>query len=72
MHPKTIGIIAHPKKPGVGDLVNAIAQEFSGFSITVLLEKETARIAGKKSEYSIVELGAAADLLDVAGGDGTI
>jgi NAD+ kinase len=72
MHPKTIGIVAHPRKPGVGDLVNAIAQEFGRFSIAVLLEKETARIAGKKSEYSIVELGAAADLLVVAGGDGTI
>ena len=72
MHPKTIGIIAHTGKPGVGDLVNAIAQEFSRFSITALLEKETARIAGKKSGYSIVELGAATDLLVVAGGDGTI
>ena len=72
MHPKTIGIIAHTGKAGVGDLVNAIAQEFSSFSITPLLEKETARIAGKKSEYSIAELGAAADLLVVAGGDGTI
>jgi NAD+ kinase len=72
MHPKTIGIIAHTGKPGVGDLVNAIAREFSRFSITTLLEKETGRLAGKKSEYSIVELGAATDLLVVAGGDGTI
>ena len=72
MHPKTIGIIAHTGKAGVGDLVNAIAQEFSRLSITALLEKETARVAGKKSEYSIVELGAATDLLVVAGGDGTI
>jgi NAD+ kinase len=72
MHPKTIGIIAHTGKPGVGDLVNAIAKEFSRLSITALLEKETARVAGKKSEYSIVELGAATDLLVVAGGDGTI
>jgi len=72
MHPKTIGIIAHTGKQGVGDLVNAIAEEFSGLSITPLLEKETARVAGKKSEYSIAELGAATDLLVVAGGDGTI
>jgi NAD+ kinase len=72
MHPKTIGIIAHTGKPGVGDLVNAIAKEFGRLSITALLEKETARVAGKKSEYSIVELGAATDLLVVAGGDGTI
>jgi len=33
MHPKTIGIIAHTGKAGVGDLVNAIAEEFSSFSI---------------------------------------
>lgn len=72
MHPKTIGIIAHTGKARVGDLVNAIAEEFSGFSITPLLEKETARVAGKKSEYSITELGSSADLLVVAGGDGTI
>jgi NAD+ kinase len=72
MHPKTIGIVAHTGKSGVGDLVNAIAEEFNHFSITPLLEKETARIAGKKSEYSIADLGAAADLLVVAGGDGTI
>jgi NAD+ kinase len=72
MHPKTIGLIAHTGKAGVGDLVNAIAEEFNGFSIKPLLEKETARIAGKKSDYSIPDLGAAADLLVVAGGDGTI
>ncbi len=72
MHPKTIGIIAHTGKPGVGDLVNAISKEFDRSSITTLLEKETARVAGKKSEYSIAELGVAADLLVVAGGDGTI
>jgi NAD+ kinase len=72
MHPKTIGIIAHTGKAGVGDLVNAIAEEFDGFSIKPLLEKETARIAGKKSDYSITDLGAVADLLVVAGGDGTI
>ena len=72
MHPKTIGIVAHTGKAGVGDLVNAIAEEFNGFSIKPLLEKETARIAGKKSDYSITDLGTAVDLLVVAGGDGTI
>ena len=72
MHPKTIGIIAHTGKAGVCDLVNAIAEEFDGFSIKPLLEKETARVAGKKSDYSITDLGAVADLLVVAGGDGTI
>jgi NAD+ kinase len=72
MPPKTIGLIAHTGKPDVGDLVNAIAREFGHFSISVLLEKETATIVGKKSGHSMLELGAAADLLVVAGGDGTI
>src|SRR6266699_5559009 len=72
MSPKTIGLIAHPGKPGVADLVNVIAQEFSRLSISVLVEKETAAIAGKKLGHSMAELGAAADLLVVAGGDGTI
>jgi NAD+ kinase len=72
MPPKTIGLIAHPSKPGIADLVNAIAREFDRFSISVLIEKETAAIAGKKSGHSMAELGAAADLLVVAGGDGTI
>jgi NAD+ kinase len=72
MPPKTIGLVAHTGKPGVGDLVNAIAREFGRFSISVLLGKETAAIAGKKSRHSMAELGAAADLLVVAGGDGTI
>src|SRR5437899_10617832 len=72
MPPKTIGLIAHPGKPDIADLINAIAQEFGRFSISVLIEKETAAIAGKKSGHSMAELGAATDLLVVAGGDGTI
>src|SRR5439155_25854758 len=59
-------------KQGVAKLINAIAQEFAGVLISILLEKETARIAGKKSGHSLIELGAAADLLVVAGGDGSI
>ena len=72
MPPKTIGLIAHTGKPGVGDLVNAIVQEFGRFSIEIEIEKETAAIAGKSSDRSIAQLGAASDLLVVVGGDGTI
>src|SRR5216117_1336566 len=72
MHAKTIGLIAHTAKSGVAELINAISREFGRFSISILFEKETARIAGKKSGHSLTELGAAADLLVVAGGDGTI
>jgi NAD+ kinase len=72
MHAKVIGLVAHTGKPGVGDLINSIVKEFDRFSISILLEKETATIAGKKSDHSISQLGAAVDLMVVVGGDGTI
>ncbi|HLW36214.1 MAG TPA: NAD(+)/NADH kinase [Chthoniobacterales bacterium] len=72
MHPKTIGLIAHPHKPGVGELINSLAAEFARHSMSVLMEKETAAVAGKKSDLTVAEIGAKADLLVVAGGDGTI
>ena len=72
MPPKTIGLIAHTGKPGVAGLISSIINEFSRYSVSILLEKETAAIAGKKLGHTVPELGAAADLLVVAGGDGTI
>jgi NAD+ kinase len=72
MHPKTIGLIAHPGKPGVGELVKALAAEFQRQSMSILLEKETAAVAGQRSDSTIAQMGAKADLLVVAGGDGTI
>jgi NAD+ kinase len=72
MHPKTIGLIAHPGKPGVGELIKSLAAEFEQRSMSILLEKETAAVAGQKSENTIAQIGAKADLLVVAGGDGTI
>jgi NAD+ kinase len=72
MHPKTIGLIAHPGKPGVGELINSLAAEFARHSMSILLEKETAAVAGKKSDLTVAEIGGKAELLVVAGGDGTI
>jgi len=72
MSPKTIGLIAHTGKTGVAELVQAVADEFARFSISVLIEKETAALAGRGSEFTIAQLGAKADLLVVLGGDGTI
>ena len=72
MSPKTIGLIAHTGKAGVADLINGIIAEFSRFSVPILLEKETAAVAGKNSGHSIAELGSSTDILVVAGGDGTI
>jgi NAD+ kinase len=72
MSPQTIGLIAHTGKAGVAELVNAVAEEFSRHSMPVLLEKETAKIAGRRSDLTIAQLGEKADLLVVLGGDGTI
>ena len=72
MHTKTIGLIAHTGKRGVAELINSIAEEFERFSISILFEKETARVAGKQRGYPVAELGAMTDLLVVAGGDGSI
>src|SRR5437764_14957543 len=72
MHPKTIGLIAHPGKPGVGELINSLAAEFTSRAMSMLMEKETAAVAGQRSDLSVAQIGAKADLLVVAGGDGTI
>src|SRR4029077_10629138 len=72
MHPKTIGLISHPGKPGVGELINSLAAEFFRQSMSVLMEKETAAVAGQRSDLTVAQIGAKADLLVVAGGDGTI
>ena len=72
MHPKTVGLIAHTGKPGVGELIKSLTAEFARFSISILLEKETAAVSGQRSDITIAQLGGKADLLVVVGGDGTI
>jgi NAD+ kinase len=72
MPPKTIGLIAHPGKPGAAELVNAVAEEFAKHSIGVVIEEESATLAGRKSNGTIAQVAAEADLLVVLGGDGTI
>ena len=74
MSPKTIGLIAHTGNPASADLVNAVAEEFdAAFDVDVLIEKETAAIAGKEIELVRRRSWAAqTDLLVVLGGDGTI
>ena len=72
MHPKTIGLIAHPGKPGVGELINSLSAELTRHSMSILLEKQTATVAAQRSELTVAQVGEKADLLVVAGGDGTI
>src|SRR5262245_46076370 len=72
MHPKKIGLIAHTGKEKVGELVRNLAEEFERHHVPVMVESDTAKIAGLSNGHSIAELGRQADLLVVLGGDGTI
>src|ERR1700719_1345029 len=72
MPAKTIGLIAHTGKPGAAELVNAVAEEFSRFKLPILVEKETAKIAGRCSDLPIKRVAEKAELLVVLGGDGTL
>jgi NAD+ kinase len=72
MRPKRIGLIAHTGKPGVAELTRTIAGELERAKLTVLLEADTAALAGLPDGRAIADLGREADLLVVLGGDGTI
>lgn len=72
MHPKTVGLIAHTGKAGVGELIKSLSAEFARLKMSILLEKETATVSGQRSDLTIAEVGGKADLLVVVGGDGTI
>ena len=72
MSPKTIGLIAHPRKGGVSEVIRAVRDEFAKHGIPVRLEQEAAPLVGEKSSADIAQLAAETDLLVVLGGDGTI
>lgn len=72
MRAKTIGLIAHPQKKGVAELITAVTKEFAAAKMSILHETETAALIREKSQLRIAELAAQCDLLVVLGGDGTI
>jgi NAD+ kinase len=72
MRPNKIGLIAHTGKPGVAELTRTLSKEFENAGLSVLVEADTAALAGLKSSCTIPDLGREADLLVVLGGDGTI
>ena len=72
MRPKTIGLIAHTGKEGVAELTRTLARELERANLAVLLEAETAALAGLPGGRTVADLGRESELLVVLGGDGTI
>ena len=72
MRPNKIGLVAHTGKQGVGELTKTLRDELERAGLEVLVESDTATVAGLPGGRAIPELGAGADLLVVLGGDGTI
>lgn len=72
MRPKTVGLIAHPGKPGVAELARNVVAEFGKFSVAVEVENEIAALAKLKSGGTAAEVTAKSEIIVVLGGDGTL
>ena len=72
MDHKVIGIVANSTKTGAAGHIRTLADGFTAGGATVLLEEHTAILARLPGGVPLTEIGAAADLIVVLGGDGTI
>jgi NAD+ kinase len=71
--PKIVGVAAHIGKPESRDRLLALLVLLKKSKIKVLLEQEAAILAGRRdAACTLKEIGKAADLIIVLGGDGTI
>ena len=69
---RRIGIIAKPKLTTVAAVVHQLTDWCTGRRIQVLLDKDTAALAGEAEGLERNDLVAASDLIVVLGGDGTL
>ena len=67
-----IGLVAHTGKPGAGELVRHLAAAFRARGAYVLVEEETALLAGEPIGFPVPEMGARCSIIVALGGDGTI
>ena len=67
-----IGLIAHAEKPDARAAVRAMVDALKKKKIDFLLEKETAKLVGRRSQLDVRGLARKSELLVVLGGDGTI
>ena len=67
-----VGLVAHSGKPGAAELVRTLASAFRDCGVEVLMETDTALLAGDPDGLSTAILGERCSVLVVLGGDGTI
>jgi len=67
-----VGLVAHCAKPNAAELLRQLAAKLRACGAEVLLESESAALAGEPGGVSYDELGRRCVLLLVLGGDGTI
>ena len=73
MSAKVIGLVGHPRKPGVAELTNALREEFARHQVTVRLDQTTATLIGNSAAgQTVQDLAKECGLIIVLGGDGTI
>lgn len=71
--PKTVGVAVHPGKSQSRDRLLELLALLHASKVKVLLEQEAATLAGKLvAARTLKDIGKAADLIIVLGGDGTI
>lgn len=72
--PRAVGIVAKTHLAAAAPVVAEVADWLAGRGIAVVLERDTARLAQRSAEQTCTrdDLPAAADLIVVLGGDGTL
>jgi len=71
MFVKTIGLVAHARKPRAAELVQLLADGFATRGVELLMERVTAELIGREG-CSVEELGRRVSMLVVLGGDGSL
>ncbi len=69
---KTIGVVANPRKPGAAAIVEAVVSVVRDAGGAVLMEEETAALAGRTDASGWETLRRETDAIVVLGGDGTL
>lgn len=73
MSAKIIGLVGHPKKPGVAKLAVALRDEFAKYDVALRMDQPTAALVGNApAGLPMPELAEQSALIIVLGGDGTI